>query len=117
MSRKTKGHEDGPYTNEAAKAGLKSRWGSGSGRSQVLNADWDAVSPVVVHSLVSAVAKLNGACTLGVDKLGTGYTVAVWMGGEKVLNQWFRGDAEGVEALHQMLEDFTADVLGEVRAR
>jgi len=109
MARKAKAQEDGPYTNVAAKARLKARWGENALKGPKMRADWNEVSPTTVHALVAVVGDLGGAVTLGVDKAGAGFTVAVWLGGEKVFNQWFRGDGEGVEALHQQLEDFVLD--------
>lgn len=110
MARKAKAHEDGPYTNEVAKAQLKARWGEGAERKAQLRADWHEVDPIVVHSLVSGIGLLGGAVTLGVDKQGAGYTVAAWLGGEKVLNRWYRGDPEGVQALELELQDFCDDL-------
>jgi hypothetical protein len=116
MARTRKADEQGPFTHNGAASALKGRWGEGAKRKESLKADWSQIDPTIVHSLVSGVGALGGACTLGVDKNGAGFTVAVWMGGEKVFNQWYRGDFEGQEALHAEIEAFTQDVQALIRA-
>lgn len=115
MARSKKVAEEGPFTNIGAAKALKGRWGDGSQNKARARADWHQVDPIIVHTLVACVGELGGAVTLGVDKNGTGYTVAVWLSGEKVYNQWFSGEAEGVEALHVQLQDFTDDVKALIR--
>jgi hypothetical protein len=117
MARTRKAAEEGPFTNQRAAKALKARWGEGGPKGTPLRADWNSVDPVVVHSLICAVGALGGACTIGVDKNGAGFTITVWCGGEKLLNRWFRGDQDGINALHVEVEDFTADVQTSLRAQ
>ena len=111
MARTRKQVEEGPFTNQRASKALKSRWGDGGPKGTPLRADWNSVDPVVVHSLICAVGALGGACTIGVDKNGAGFTITVWSGGEKLLNRWYRGDQDGVNSLHVEIEEFTNDVV------
>src|SRR5690349_12260088 len=116
MARKTGKREEGPFTSIGAAKELKGRWGEGAAGKETIKADWASIDPVLLHSLISQVGYLGGAVTLGVDKSGAGFTVAVWVGGEKVYNQWFSGSQEGIDNLHVQVEMFTEDVRALLKA-
>lgn len=113
MARKRKGFEDGTDVPAHAARKVLAKWGGKERESGKLLADWGLVDPSLISGLLSAAGRFKGACLLGVDRQGVGYTVSVFIGGEKVVNQWYRGDPEGVERLHFDIEDMTNDLLSD----
>jgi len=91
--------------NEAVRKRLASKFSKESAEGELPPASWENVSPTALHSLITEVSLMRGAVLAGIDRLGVGLTLSVFVDGEKVVNRWYRGDPEGVESLNFDLED------------
>lgn len=89
---------------------LKGKWSGGEGSSSGIRASWGVVDGHLLYTLICMVTARKGAVLAGVDRQGYGYTLAVFIGGEKVLNKWYRPEAEGIEILHTDIEAFLTDL-------
>lgn len=107
---KSKGTGPGIDSLRAHADRLAGKWAVDKATSATLQADWGEVSPALLHTLTCEVGRRKGAVLAGVDRMGAGFTVSVFLSGKKVLNQWYRGDAEGLDKLHVELEDFLNDL-------
>lgn len=85
-----------------------SKYGPDARKPQTVQADWREVDMRIIATLLPLVADVRGAVMLGLDRNGVGYTVGIWIAGQKVFNRWYRGDAEGRESLYAELDDFCA---------
>lgn len=110
MARKSKSTEEGPYTNAAYVAKLKAKYDNKPQDRDGLRADWGWVDTGIVSRLLSAAGAMRGAVTMGVDRQGAGYTLAVFIGGTRIVSKWYRGDAEGLAALEQEMGDIADDL-------
>lgn len=95
--------------SEAVKA-LAGKWGGSSPTSGDVKFDWSVVDGHTLFTLVHVVTRLRGAIMLGVDRQGFGGTLAIWMGGERVFNKWYRPDETGQSALYADIDEFMADL-------
>lgn len=99
-----------PSVDKTVLSRLQGKYGGDRKSPNGLVVDWSKVDPHLMFQLVYAVAKRKGAVMFGSDKSGGGYTLIVFVGGERVLNQWYRGDDTGVELMHVTMEEFLQDL-------
>jgi hypothetical protein len=72
-------------------------------------ADWSIIDRETLMLFVASALSTGGAVMLGTDKSGFGYTINVFLSGQKI-GKWFRPDEIGITGLHEFMEDFIATV-------
>lgn len=110
MPRKSSG-SDGVVPSKARK--LAEKWATDGGSSDSVQSSWSDVDGHLLFSLITLVGNHKGAVMTGVDRQGIGLTLAVWLGGEKVLNKWYNPQKGGLDVLHSDIEEFLTDLVSE----
>lgn len=74
-----------------------------------LKCDWTWVDAKYVIDMIAACSEAKYAVMFGTDRNGVGYTMSIFMDGEKV-SKWFDPSEEGRQALYDFIDEFTSDL-------
>jgi predicted RNA-binding Zn ribbon-like protein len=72
-------------------------------------ADWFMVDALLIQRALAAAGLIQAAFMLGVDRQGFGFTVSIFMNGQKI-SKWFRPDEPGLDELHQFLQAISEEI-------